>query len=177
MTELQTPRLRLRPARPGDLAALHVVLSDAQAMRYWSTPPHDNLQTTQAWLRGMISAPPQTSHDFIVEHQGMVIGKAGFYQLPEIGFILHPDYWGRGLAREALEAVIASAFANYPIPKIIADVDPRNTGSLAVLSRLGFTETGRAEKTFLLGDTWCDSVYLALERPLTSSSPPRGEGR
>lgn len=165
MTELQTPRLKLRPAQPGDLLALHAVLSDRQAMRFWSTPPHQHIETTQAWLRDMISAPPQTSHDFVVEHHGMVIGKAGFYQLPEIGFILHPDYWGRGLAREALHAVVASVFANYPIPEIVADVDPRNAGSLAVLTRLGFVETGRAEQTFLVGDTWCDSIYLALGRP------------
>lgn len=165
MTELQTLRLRLRPAREDDLAALHAVLSDAEAMRFWSTPAHKDLGTTHAWLRDMISAAPETSHDFVVEHQGVVIGKAGFYQLPEIGFILHPDYWGRGLAREALEAVIASAFANYRVPQLIADVDPRNAGSLAVLRRLGFIETGRAERTFLIGETWCDSIYLALQRP------------
>ena len=61
--------------------------------------------------------------------------------------------------------MIASVFANYPIDQIIADVDPRNAGSLAVLTRLGFVETGRAERTFLVGETWCDSVYLALQRP------------
>jgi len=165
MTELKTSRLRLRPAREDDLAALHAVLSDAEAMRFWSTPAHQDLETTRAWLRDMIGAAPETSHDFVVEHQGVVIGKAGFYQLPEIGFILHRDYWGRGLAREALEAVIASVFANYLVPQLIADVDPRNAGSLAVLSRLGFVETGRAERTFLVGETWCDSIYLALQRP------------
>lgn len=165
MTELQTSRLRLRPAQPGDLPALHAVLSDREAMRFWSTPPHQHIETTNAWLQDMISASPETSHDFVVEHQGVVIGKAGFYQLPEIGFILHPDYWGRGLAREALDAVITSVFSTYPIPEIIADVDPRNAGSLAVLTRLGFVETGRAERTFLVGDTWCDSIYLALARP------------
>lgn len=165
MTELHTSRLRLRPAREDDLDGLHAVLSDAEAMRFWSTPAHQDLETTRAWLQDMIGAAPETSHDFVVEHQGVVIGKAGFYQLPEIGFILHRDYWGRGLAREALEAVIASVFANYPIPELIADVDPRNAGSLAVLGRLGFVETGRAERTLLVGETWCDSIYLALQRP------------
>lgn len=165
MTELQTSRLRLRPARPSDLLALHAVLSNREAMRFWSTPPHQHIETTIAWLQDMISAPPETSHDFVVEHQGVVIGKAGLYQLPEIGFILHPDYWGRSLAREALGAVVTSVFSTYPIPEIIADVDPRNAGSLAVLTRLGFVETGRAERTFLVGDTWCDSIYLALARP------------
>ena len=165
MAELQTARLRLRAAREDDLADLHAVLGDPEAMRFWSTSAHQDLQTTRTWLQDMIAAAPEVSHDFVVEHQGVVIGKAGFYQLPEIGFILHRDYWGRGLAREALTAVIASVFASYPIDQIIADVDPRNAGSLAVLTRLGFVETGRAERTFLVGETWCDSVYLALQRP------------
>ena len=28
--------------------------------------------------------------------------RPGLWRFPEIGFILHPDYWGRGFAREAL---------------------------------------------------------------------------
>ena len=39
------------------------------------------------------------------------------------------------------------------------------TAALAVLTRLGFMETGRAERTLLVGDTWCDSIYLGLSRP------------
>ena len=34
-----------------------------------------------------------------------------------------------------------------------------------LLTRLGFHETARAERTILVGDEWCDSVYLALPRP------------
>ena len=34
----------------------------------------------------------------------------------------------------------------------------------ALLARLGFRETGRAERTFQLGEEWCDSLYLSLRR-------------
>jgi RimJ/RimL family protein N-acetyltransferase len=160
---IATPRLKLRRAREDDLAALHAVLGHPQAMRYWSTPPHRDVDETRAWLADMIAADPAESDDFVIEHQGRVIGKAGCWRIPEIGFILHPDFWGRGLAREALTAVIAHAFAAFPIPAILADVDPRNAPCLALLARLGFTETHRAPRTFKVGDEWCDSVYL--ERP------------
>ena len=85
--------------------------------------------------------------------------------MPEIGFILHPDYWGQGLAREAVAAAVASAFARFPVDELIADVDPRNAASLALLKRLGFVETGRAEGVWEVGGEICDSVYLALSRP------------
>ena len=40
MTEILTPRLRLRRAAAADLDDLHAMLGDPVAMRYWSTLPH-----------------------------------------------------------------------------------------------------------------------------------------
>ncbi|HZZ67057.1 MAG TPA: GNAT family N-acetyltransferase [Phenylobacterium sp.] len=163
--ELVTRRLRLRRARPDDLADLHAILSHPDAMRFWSSLPHTDLEQSRAWLANMIDAPPGESDDFIVEMDGRAIGKAGFWRLPAIGYILHPDYWGQGLATEALRAAIDHVFATYPIPIVVADVDPDNAASLALLAKLGFVETHRAQRTWQIGDNWYDSVFLALRRP------------
>jgi [ribosomal protein S5]-alanine N-acetyltransferase len=165
VTELVTPRLRLRPARADDLDAIHAILGDPEAMAYWSSPPHRDLDQTRAWLAGMVDADPAQSCDFVIERDGQVIGKAGCWRLPEVGYILGRAHWGRGLAREALEAVIGHVFATYPVAALVADVDPRNARSLALLARLGFVETGRAERTIQVGGVWCDSVFLSLARP------------
>ena len=163
--EIVTERLRLRPARSDDLAALHAILSDPVAMRYWSSLPHPDLETTRGWLGDMIAAPADESFDFILEREGQVIGKAGCWRVPEIGYILHPGHWGQGLAREALAAILPAVFARFDIPAITADVDPRNLASLKLLAHLGFAETGRAARTWCVGGEWSDSVYLALPRP------------
>lgn len=165
MTELRTDRLLLRRARLGDLDAIHAILSHPDAMRYWSTPPHETVEQSRDWLEAMIAAPEALCDDFVIEFEGRVVGKAGCWRLPEIGYILDPDVWGRGFAAEALRAVVAHVFATHAIPAITADVDPRNAASLALLSKLGFRETGRAERTMLIGTEWCDSIYLALPRP------------
>lgn len=165
MYVIKTPRLILRRATSGDLAAMHAVLSSPAAMRYWSSPPHRTIKQTRDWLNSMIDASPAESMDFIIDYEGEVIGKAGCWRLPEIGFIMHPDHWGKGLAREALTAIIERLFARFAIPAITADVDPRNMACLALLERLGFSQTGRAARTWLVGDEWCDSIYLALPRP------------
>ena len=165
MPEILTPRLRLRRAAVDDLGALHALLSDPLAMRYWSTLPHGDLEQTRAWLAKMIAAPPEVTDDYVVEHDGKVIGKAGCWRLPEIGFLFHPAYWGRGLAFEALDAIIERVFTRHPIPAIRADVDPRNAASLRLLGRLGFRETGRAARTWKIGDEWCNSIYLERSRP------------
>lgn len=164
MARLETGRLVLRPARADDCEALHAVFARADATRYWSTPPHADMAVTRDWLDSMLAIPPDEGEDFIVEHQGRVIGKAGFYRFPEVGFILHPDAWGRGLGFEALQAVLARGFAVHGLPRADADVDPRNAACQRLLSRLGFRETGRAERTWNVGGEWCDSVYLSLTR-------------
>lgn len=160
--EIITPRLRLRPARAADAGPMHAVLSDRRAMRYWATLPHVALSETEAWVRAMIGIPRGAGEDFIIEHNDAVIGKAGFYRFPEIGFILHSGQWGRGFAQEALIPVLDRAFAVHGLPAVIADVDPRNGGSLGLLFRLGFRETGRRPRTLRLGGEWCDSVDLIL---------------
>jgi RimJ/RimL family protein N-acetyltransferase len=147
------------------MEALHAVFSEGSAMRYWSTLPHTDVSETRAWLDRHMSASPEESCDYLIEHRGKVIGKAGCWRIPEIGFILHPSAWGQGFAREALEAVIERVWDTFQIPAIEADVDPRNAASIAVLTKLGFREVGRARRTWKVGDEWCDSVYLALPRP------------
>jgi [ribosomal protein S5]-alanine N-acetyltransferase len=165
MVEIRTERLLLRQAREEDLAAFHSILSDARAMSYWSTPPHGDISQTRKWLDSMIEIEKGEGEDFVVELDGRVIGKAGLFRFPEIGFILHPDAWGRGFAREALEPVLGRAFAEHGLPAVEADVDPRNDRSLRLLGGLGFSEVRRAERTWLVGDQWCDSIYLRLVAP------------
>ncbi|MGH7024299.1 MAG: GNAT family N-acetyltransferase [Caulobacteraceae bacterium] len=162
--ELVTPRLKLRRAQPGDLAAFNEIMSDRAAMRFWSTAPHRNVDQTRTWLDEMIADGPPQSDDFVIEYEGRAIGKAGAWRLPEVGFILHPTYWGRGFASEALGAVIAHLFATYEIDAITAEADPRNEPSLGLLRRFGFAETGRASATFEIDGEISDSVYLALPR-------------
>lgn len=164
MTVLRTERLVLRPARWSDLEPLHQIFTDPQVMRFWSRPPHTELEQTREWLGSMIESPAETSADFIIELEGETIGKAGFYRFPEVGFILAREHWRKGYAHEALSAVLDHVFETRGVDAAVADVDPRNDASLGLLKKLGFVETGRAEKTWEIGGVWADSVYLRLER-------------
>ena len=164
MTELRTDRLILRRARPGDLAAMHAVLSDEQAMRYWTNGPHTDLAETERWLGSMIDSPRELSDDFVVTLDGEPIGKMGAWRLPEFGFILRSDQWGRGFAAEAMRAFLDHIFRSRGLDYLIADTDPRNENSLRLLATHGFVETGRASGTWNTHIGLCDSVYLRLDR-------------
>lgn len=158
-----TERLRLRKAVEADLDAFFAMMSDAATMRYWSTVPHASRDVTRAWLASMINAPAGINDDFVVELDGTPIGKCGAWQLPEIGYLIARPHWGKGYAREALTAYIRHAFLNGA-SHLTADVDPNNLRSRNLLKRMGFVETGFAERTFLIGGVWADSVYYRLDR-------------
>lgn len=164
--EIRTSRLLLRRASWDDLDDIHQVMSSPAAMRYWSRLPHANLDVTREWFpSALLDVDNPAMDEWVIEFEARAIGYMGIWKMPEFGFILNPDVWGRGLATEAAEALIPDLFGRHELEALTADVDPRNSASLRLLKRLGFAETGFASRTFLLGDEWCDSVFLTLPRP------------
>jgi [ribosomal protein S5]-alanine N-acetyltransferase len=117
----------------------------------------------------MIQSNTNGVTDFIIHplsNPELAIGKIGVYSedSDEIGFLLSRTYWGRGLAREALETMLWYLFETRHLEQITADVDPRNERCIKVLGRMGFEVYDRKENTWQVGEEWCDSVYLKLRR-------------
>ena len=126
----------------------------------------------------MIASSTNGIHDFVItlnapdeqlpssDKGGKVIGKVGIWRAEnnEIGYMLHRDHWGKGYMTEAM-AVLFPYLWKRGVPRVVADVDPRNDGSIRLLQKFGFMETGRQSRTGEIGGVWYDSVYFALERP------------
>ncbi|WGW02886.1 GNAT family N-acetyltransferase [Tropicibacter oceani] len=167
---IRTARLTLRPARPDDLDDLHAIFSNPSAMRYWDRPAYDEIEPTQRFLDWFMTPDPYRREEYMLEYQGRCIGKAGMWRKPEVGYILHPDFWGMGLAREAMQAVIPRCFDRFAdLDALSAEVDPRNAGSIGLLTRLGFTRTALREKDFDYGGIeWCDTAVYTLPRVRTA---------
>jgi RimJ/RimL family protein N-acetyltransferase len=60
----------------------------------------------------------------------------------EIGWHLHPDAWGRGIATEAARRVLAHAAAGG-LARVLAVTNPANAPSQAVCRRIGMRPLGR----------------------------------
>jgi RimJ/RimL family protein N-acetyltransferase/protein-L-isoaspartate O-methyltransferase len=56
----------------------------------------------------------------------------------ELGYDLHPDAWGRGIATEAARAVVADGLARLDVDRLVAVIRPDNHGSRRVLEKTGF---------------------------------------
>jgi RimJ/RimL family protein N-acetyltransferase len=81
----------------------------------------------------------------------------------EIGWVLHPDYQGRGLAAEAAGAVLHFAFETLGPHRVEAQLDARNAASARLCERLGM----RLEATLReveWDDGWRDTTLYAVLR-------------
>lgn len=72
------------------------------------------------------------------------IGMAGLLRretldCPDLGYALLPEHVGRGLAREAAEAVMTYGRSTLGLRRVAAIVNQDNTRSIRLLDRLGFT--------------------------------------
>ena len=79
--------------------------------------------------------------------QHELIGFAGLKYLDDLrdvdlGYRFRSAWWGRGLATEASRAVVEYGFQTVALPHILGLVEPENTRSVRVLSKLGFRYEG-----------------------------------
>jgi RimJ/RimL family protein N-acetyltransferase len=83
----------------------------------------------------------------------------------EVGVTFAPATQGRGLATEALGAVIARLFEQHDIHRVYAEADDRNTAVHRLLERLGMRcEARHVEADWFKGEWTTLRVYAILRR-------------
>jgi RimJ/RimL family protein N-acetyltransferase/SAM-dependent methyltransferase len=149
--ELLTPRLRLRPITPDDLDDLLAVYSHPLVARWIG--PQDRTSTERDLRRAIECERARGFSILAVEDRasGRFLGDCGLQPLEhrgpevELGYDLHPDAWGRGIATEAARAVVADGFARGVGDRIVAVIRPENDASRRVLEKVGFRRAGEQQ--------------------------------
>ena len=87
----------------------------------------------------------------------------------EIGYTLDPAYQGKGLASEAVSAVLDYAFDAFNLHRVIAHVDIENARSIALLERLGFRREAHFVRNYWFKEKWIDEyLYATLQEEWTA---------
>jgi [ribosomal protein S5]-alanine N-acetyltransferase len=85
--------------------------------------------------------------DLAICHEGKLIGEMILFpnkdNLFELGYVIRPDYWGTGFAKEASVGALSYAFNYTKTDKVIACARASNVRSIKILTHLGFSETYR----------------------------------
>ena len=169
--EIDTDNLHLRPLKMADAEAMFAILSDPQSMKFWSHKPATDIEVAIKTLREDLESDARNDSicwAVTIKGKDELIGKCILFHFSphnhraEIGFILNRDYWRQGLMHQALEGVIDFAFNTLKLHRIEGDTDTENTGSLALLEKLGFEREGLFRERWFVYDKWDDSVMLGL---------------
>lgn len=91
------------------------------------------------------SGQPVIVHAMTIPPSKTLIGLIGTSRPREIGFSLHPDYWGNGYATEAAKAFCRWYLGTYRGQVLFAKVDRGNERSAKCLTRCGFSPAKEAE--------------------------------
>jgi RimJ/RimL family protein N-acetyltransferase len=142
---LETSRLILRPFQDEDIGRLAELMANRDFMRF-SLGPYTREQT-QTVLQKFLSwnqAGLPSQFAVIFRSNNELIGYCGFLHWHldgadeiEIGYRLDPEYWNRGLASEAAQAVRDHAFRDLNLSRVISLIHPDNIASRRVAEKNG----------------------------------------
>ena len=153
--ELTTDRLLLRRWRDDDVEPLHEIYEQPE---FLATMPPKTLAETREQLdrfRRAWAVDGYSQWAACDRESERLIGRIGVLchhdwplsdrPVPEVGWVLHRDFWGRGLATEGGQAGVDAWRVHLPDePLLYSFTTPDNARSRAVMARLGFAEQGTA---------------------------------
>lgn len=154
-----------------DLARFYAYRSDPEVGRYQTWTPltwHTagdflvEMATLELLRPGQWSqlALADPSTDELLGDLGICIEADG--RMAEIGFTLHPDATGRGVATAAVSAIVALLFRVTSVDSVIGITDERHTRSIRLLTRVGFRQVGEA--TVSVKGEWCRELTWMIRR-------------
>jgi RimJ/RimL family protein N-acetyltransferase len=169
---IETDRVRLRRLRSEDLATFLAYRNDPDVARYqsWETTSAAEALALFAEMQGLHPGTPGEGFQFAIAWKATdeLIGDCMLYrrsedpQQAEIGYTLARSWQGRGLATEALEALLSFAFETLSLHRVTARVDCRNGPSVRLLERLGMRREGQLLQCTWDKGEWCDEYAYAL---------------
>ena len=173
---IETPRLLVRLVEPEDVD--EVIAYDrrnAQHFAMWAAgtnPDAFNREKRRERIaRRRAEADADTGYGFVAHlhgHQRIVAGislnhvvRFAFLAC-HLGYSVDKEQEGKGLASEAVEAVVKFAFETLGLHRLMANYQPTNERSGRLLRRLGFVPEGYARDYLFINGAWRDHVLTAL---------------
>lgn len=175
---LETARLLIREFAANDVDAVHAYSSLPEVTQFLIWGPNTADQSKQSVRAFLDDQKDKQRANFDlaivlkqIRRRGekrRLIGAVGLKLIDwdnrtaEIGYVLHPEFWGAGYAAEAAHAVMAAAFHDLGLQRIVATCDQRNKASARVLEKLGMRREGAFRRSKYIQDAWRDEYLYAV---------------
>ncbi len=184
---IRTARLHLRPFERRDLGAYLAYASRPDVVRYMYWDADDraaheerlerylartrlqeegDVLTLAVELNGQVESAPESR----VIGEVLLVWRSRIHRQGEIGFAFHPDFHGRGYAREAAGTILELAFDRLYLHRVFGRCDPRNHASGRLMARLGMRREAHFVENERIKGEWADEeVWAVLQREWRAS--------
>lgn len=142
---LQSERLFIRPLEERDNAAIFKIRSNALVAKHLDRPLHQEIAESEAFIQKIMANQGVNSHYWVMDTEtDSCIGTICLWNFSEdrkyceIGYEMHPDFQGKGYAKEAIQTVVGFGFSKKGIQKLEGWVTAENEVSIHLLEKLGF---------------------------------------
>lgn len=173
--ELRTERLLLRRLTNDDGPQMLFLRSDDRVMRYIDREKTKTLEEAVDFIERVNKLADANESILwgiaLLDDPGTLIGTICYWRMmpehdrSEVGYVLHPVHWNKGIMKEALLAVIRYGFEEMKLHSIEAHINPENIASGKVLENTGFVREAYFRENYYFRGKYLDSaVYSLLKR-------------
>lgn len=178
---LETERLLLRKVTLDDVEDIFAYGSIEEVTRYVTWDAHRTLSDTKEFVQFILNQYENNKQvapwGIEFKENGRLIGTINFvawqpkHHSAELGYVLSPDYWGKGITTEATKKVIEYGFEEMDLIRIQARCFLENIGSSRVMEKAGMTFEGISRKAaFIKGKHQDLKVYSILKDEFLTSN-------
>lgn len=153
---IQTKRLTFRVITEQDFEVVAAIMRDPGVAAIWEQYFTD--EDVRDWIARRQAGCRANGIDYLLAVEkatGEPVGQIGLLRetiagesVWGIGYILRTRFYGQGYATEGAQAMMDYAFGVLRAPKVVCDIRPMNTASIAVAKRLGMEEVGSFVKIY-----------------------------
>ena len=170
---LQGERIYLRRLTEDDVSDDYVRwMNDPEINQYLESRFHTHtIESTRAFIRSVTN---ENNYQFgiFVKETGKHIGniKIGsinqYHKYADIGFLIgEKNYWGKGIATEAIKLVTDFAFNTLKLHKLFGGLYSPNVGSLHAFQKNGYEQEGIKKSQYLLNGVYYDDIMFGKVNP------------
>ena len=171
LPELTTPRLTLRKMLVSDTEDMYAYAGRLEVTQYLTWYPHPDRGYTKEYLQYLgnrYAAGMFYDWAIVYEPDCKMVGTCGFTSFncsadsAEVGYVLNPEYWGKGIAREALQRVLRFGFEELGLHRIEAKYIQGNERSRKLMERVGMKFEGIMREGMLIKGNYVDIGTCAI---------------
>lgn len=168
---LETDRLILRRVDKNDVNEVFALRSDAETMKYVPRPlvtTKDEALDHIALIDSKIESNEGINWAITIKGSPKLIGIIGHYRIKpehfrsEIGYMLLPEFQGKGIITEAVKAIVQYGFNQMHLHSIEAIIDPENIASGMVLEKNNFIKEAHLKENEFYNGRFLDTVIYSL---------------